>query len=115
MPGPGHPGERGRRGVGGPHRQQERHEGLRLPGGHPGGRGDLVQRVSEHVLAHLDRPFHIAQLADAVPKSPRHLDRVFRRWVGQSPKQYVLRLKLAEAQRLLLTTDLRGWPAFGAG
>ncbi len=66
----------------------------------------LAEQLAGYVTTHLAEPVNLSQLARALHVSPRHLARLCRLLLGQSPRQYVLALKLAEAKRLLLTTHL---------
>src|SRR5690348_668055 len=68
-------------------------------------------RVSMHVVAsymqaHLDQSLTIAAVAHQFSISEVTLRRRFREAFGMSPKQYLLELRLNEAQHLLATTDL---------
>ncbi|HET7558492.1 MAG TPA: AraC family transcriptional regulator [Limnochordia bacterium] len=67
-----------------------------------GERTDLISLVTEHVRAHLTEPIDVGVLAEVAHMSHRHFTRRFRRMTGQPPQQYVQRLKLAEAKRLLI-------------
>lgn len=64
-----------------------------------------------HVLQFLDQdPSQnptVAELADRAGLSEPHLRRLFRRYCGVSPKQYLLRLRMQFAQRLLRYEGLR--------
>jgi AraC family transcriptional regulator of adaptative response/methylated-DNA-[protein]-cysteine methyltransferase len=50
---------------------------------------DLVRRVCRLIDAHADEPLTLADLGEAVDVSPGHLQRVFKRILGISPRQYV--------------------------
>lgn len=54
----------------------------------------LVRRACRHIEAHLDDTLTLAELGKAVHVSPAHLQRVFKRVTGISPRQY------ADARRL---------------
>jgi AraC-like DNA-binding protein len=51
-----------------------------------------------------DTPIH--ELADLAGYSQAQFRRAFHAWVGMSPQEHATRLRLEEARRLLLTTDL---------
>ncbi|MEU2787381.1 AraC family transcriptional regulator [Streptomyces sp. NPDC007100] len=53
----------------------------------------------------LAEPLTLAEIADAVHLSVFHLVRVFRRATGETPHRYLVRLRIEEAERLLLATD----------
>ena len=65
--------------------------------------GAMAQFVRENHRADL----RIADIADAVHLTPSHAMTVFRRAAGVTLGQYVTMCRVAEAQRLLLTTSLR--------
>jgi AraC family transcriptional regulator of adaptative response/methylated-DNA-[protein]-cysteine methyltransferase len=50
---------------------------------------DLVHRVCRLIDQHADEPLTLADLGEAVDVSPAHLQRVFKRILGISPRQYV--------------------------
>jgi AraC family transcriptional regulator of adaptative response/methylated-DNA-[protein]-cysteine methyltransferase len=54
---------------------------------------DLIQRICK-LIDQTDEPLTLADLGDAVDVSPAHLQRIFKRIMGISPRQY------AEARRL---------------
>lgn len=55
---------------------------------------ELVQQACQYIEAHLEEPLTLAALSEQVHLSPFHLQRVFKRVMGISPRQYV------EASRL---------------
>jgi AraC family transcriptional regulator of adaptative response/methylated-DNA-[protein]-cysteine methyltransferase len=55
---------------------------------------ELVQNICRLIDAHSDEPLTLADLGDAAGLSPAHLQRVFKRIMGISPRQY------ADARRL---------------
>ena len=54
----------------------------------------LVRRVCQHIESHLDEVLTLTDLGKAMHVSPAHLQRLFKRVTGISPRQY------AEAHRL---------------
>ncbi|WP_338249470.1 AraC family transcriptional regulator [Dictyobacter halimunensis] len=76
--------------------------------------GDQVQdpttiamyEVAAYMQTHLDQPIAIARLAQQFLMAEVTLRRHFRAVFGVSPKQYLLDLRLKEAQHLLATTRL---------
>jgi AraC family transcriptional regulator len=68
------------------------------------------QRLVEQVLAvmrqDLATPLSLHALAECAGLSPFHFARVFRRVTGIPPGAFLAALRLEEAKRLLLTTDL---------
>lgn len=56
--------------------------------------------------AHIEDPMSPADLAAQVAISTRQLERLFRRYLGRSPKRYYMELRLIKARNLLLQTDM---------
>src|ERR1700685_3018781 len=63
-----------------------------------------VQPVFAYAAAHLDEDLSLAALADQAGLSAFHLHRVFSAAAGETPKQFTLRLRLARASAMLLTS-----------
>ncbi|WP_208328536.1 AraC family transcriptional regulator [Paraburkholderia sp. BL6665CI2N2] len=63
-----------------------------------------VRRVTDYIRANLDGDLAIIELAAQAGLSSFHFARVFRRETGETPHQYVSRLRLEEAARLLRAT-----------
>src|SRR5438270_10806813 len=51
---------------------------------------DLLRRLKDYVVAHLDEPIGVEALADLAGRSPYHFPRVFARSVGLTPHRYVV-------------------------
>ncbi|WP_010552187.1 helix-turn-helix domain-containing protein [Brachybacterium paraconglomeratum] len=66
-----------------------------------------VSAMAQYVRDHHRSELRIADVAAAVHLTPSHAMTVFRRTVGVTLGQYVTMCRVAEAQRLLLTTSLR--------
>src|SRR6516164_1642368 len=62
---------------------------------------DLIRRLRDHVVAHLDEPIEVQALADIAGRSPFHFTRVFTRSVGMTPHRYVVHLRLQRAIELV--------------
>lgn len=62
--------------------------------------------LNEYVLANLSRKISIFELAKDQCMSPSHFHAVFKQQVGLTPFQYVIQLRVKEAERLLTTTQL---------
>lgn len=69
------------------------------------GRLDLL-RLEQYVRANLERPLGVAELAARQCLSASHLHACFRRQAGITPHQFVRRLRVEEACRLLAETRL---------
>ena len=65
-----------------------------------------IRAVQEWIAANLDRPMPVADLAMQANMSTRNFARVFRREVGLTPGQYVVRMRVARARELLEGTGL---------
>ena len=65
---------------------------------------DLVARAIAWLDEHADEQPDLAALASEMGMSPGHLQRVFTRWAGVSPKQF-LQYRTAESARALLASD----------
>jgi len=64
-----------------------------------------IRRVIDYVRANLAADLAISELAAHAGLSSFHFARVFRRETGETPHQFVTRLRLEEAARLLRATD----------
>jgi AraC family transcriptional regulator len=64
-------------------------------------RKEVLKRLKDYVVAHLDGPIEVAELAKIAGSSPFHFSRVFTRSVGMTPHRYVVRLRLQRATELL--------------
>jgi AraC family transcriptional regulator len=62
---------------------------------------DVLGRLREYVVAHLDEPIEVAALASIAGRSPFHFTRVFARSVGMTPYRYVVHLRLRRAIELV--------------
>jgi AraC family transcriptional regulator len=60
-----------------------------------------VKRVREYIRANLGCDISLVELADQVGLSPHYFSLLFKRALGESPHQFVLRERIDEAQRLL--------------
>lgn len=58
-----------------------------------------VNRAIDYILAHLDRPQSLDEVAQAAHFSPFHFHRVFQAIVGETPAQFTRRLRLEKALR----------------
>jgi AraC family transcriptional regulator len=62
---------------------------------------DVLERVREYILVHLDEPIEVDTLAKIAGRSPFHFSRVFTRSVGMTPHRYVVHLRLQRAIELV--------------
>src|SRR5262245_15727956 len=65
-----------------------------------------VQRACELIRARVAEPIRIAEIAQALGISPRHLQSGFRRYLGMTPHQFLRDCRLDEAHRMLSTAGL---------
>lgn len=62
---------------------------------------DVVRRVIEHISENYQEQPNLETLADMVGLSPFHLQKLFTRWAGLSPKGFLQCVTLDHARRLL--------------
>jgi AraC family transcriptional regulator len=62
---------------------------------------DVLGRLRDYVVAHLDEPIEVGALAKIAGRSPFHFSRVFTRSVGMTPYRYVVHLRLQRALELV--------------
>ena len=65
-----------------------------------------IERCIHYMREHLNQPLQVATLAETAHTSPSHFFVLFKRWVGLSPIDYFIRLRMSHACRLLATTSL---------
>ena len=62
-------------------------------------------RIKEVIGAALGRRLTTPYLASVVRLSPGHFSRAFRRSVGETPRCYIMKLRLVRAKEIMATTD----------
>ena len=62
---------------------------------------DVLERLEEFILEHLDEPLYVAALAKMANHSQFHFSRAFTRSVGVSPYRYIVRLRLQRAVEMV--------------
>jgi AraC family transcriptional regulator, melibiose operon regulatory protein len=70
------------------------------------GSGDQFERLAHHVSEHCREPLSVAGIGAAVGLHPNYASTLFKSRCGIGLWDYVLHLRLSQAQRLLLTSDL---------
>ena len=78
-----------------------------LAAARPGTREELYRRLSrarDYMLARLDQPVLVDEIARVACLSPNHFIRTFRQFSGQSPHQYLVSRRLERAATLLART-----------
>ena len=66
-----------------------------------------LRRIKELVHAKIDHDLTLEDMAQSVDLSITHFCQMFRNSTGQSPHQFVLRLKVERAKEMLRTADVR--------
>ena len=66
---------------------------------------ERLLKVIDYVKENVGKVIEIETLANMVCLTKSHLERLFREKLGTSPLQYILRMKIQCAQRLLMTTN----------
>ena len=69
------------------------------------GRSLRIEQVTSFLALHYKEELSLARIAGAVSVHPKYLARVFKSHCGLSVWEYLTRLRVAHAQRLLRTTD----------
>jgi AraC family transcriptional regulator len=67
---------------------------------------EALARINAYVLEHLEEPIDVDTIADLALKGRSQFPRIFRRSVGMSPYQYVIRLRLRQALRLMKRAEI---------
>lgn len=65
----------------------------------------MADRIRRYLDAHYTEPMQLAAIAEAFGCSESYISHVFKRCVGYSPIQYVIRRRIGLAQTYLTTTD----------
>ncbi|WP_159884823.1 helix-turn-helix domain-containing protein [Paenibacillus puerhi] len=66
-----------------------------------------IQEAKQYIEQHLHEPVTLQLLADKVALSPHYLSRLFREEIGESVHEYITRLRMELAIRLLQQTNLK--------
>jgi AraC-like DNA-binding protein len=65
-----------------------------------------IEQSIAHMSQHLNQPLQVATLAAAVNVSPSHYSALFKRWMGSSPIDYFIHLRMRHACQLFDNTSL---------
>lgn len=60
-----------------------------------------INEVLNYILKHLKGDLSLEKLADIANYSPFHFQRIFKEVIGESPKQYIIRVRLESAAHFL--------------
>jgi len=63
------------------------------------------RKIDRYLREHLEEPVYTDEIAAQVSLSVSHFCRVFKESFGTSPHMYIVRLRLAKAQQMMLATD----------
>jgi AraC-like DNA-binding protein len=66
-----------------------------------------VERITDYIARHYQEPLSIEKIAAALKLHGKYLMRLFKRHSRMSVWEYVTRMRLANAQRLLLTSEMK--------
>lgn len=66
-----------------------------------------IARVTRFIAQHYREPLTVQAIADNAKLHPKYLMRLFKKQSGASVWEYLTRLRVSHAQRLLITTDLK--------
>jgi transcriptional regulator GlxA family with amidase domain len=69
---------------------------------------EVLGRLTDYIVAHLDEHIKAGALAKIAGRSPFHFTRIFARSVGMTPYRYVVHLRLQRALELM--RDPSAWP-----
>jgi AraC-like DNA-binding protein len=67
--------------------------------------GGRVEAMTRHIMRHATGSLSVAQVAQAARVHPNHANRIFKAVAGRTILEYITEVRMAAAQRLLLTTD----------
>jgi AraC family transcriptional regulator len=66
-----------------------------------------MYRAAQYIERHLQEPLSVQDVADAIGYSLYHFSRTFNRVIGHSPYDYIVRRRLSESAKELVTSDKR--------
>jgi AraC family transcriptional regulator of adaptative response/methylated-DNA-[protein]-cysteine methyltransferase len=74
-----------------------------------------IRQLARYIETHLDRPLTLAELSAQAHLSPYHLQRMFKRAMGVSPRQYAAACRLNRVKRELKTNGTVTGAVYEAG
>lgn len=80
------------------YKEQEKHESKNLY---------RIRQMVDFIQAHYAEPLSLEQIAESASISTRECIRCFQNTIGIAPKQYLLRLRIQKACRLLVSSEMR--------
>jgi iron complex transport system substrate-binding protein len=63
---------------------------------------DCIFKIKHYLDANFSRPINMEQLAESVNLNPSYMSTAFRKYVGRSPQQYLIDVRLERAAELLV-------------
>lgn len=67
---------------------------------------EVVQRIRSYLLEHYGENIRLDTLSQEFSVSKYHLQRVFKKYIGQSPLEFLTGVRMTRAKELLRTTDM---------
>ena len=67
--------------------------------------GKPINEIQQYIDENFTKDIRLDDLATRFYISPSYLSHSFREWIGSSPKQYIVRSRIAYARELLVTTS----------
>lgn len=67
---------------------------------------EVVRQIRSYLLEHYCESVHLETLSQQFSVSKYHLQRLFKKYVGQSPLEFLSGVRMTRAKELLRTTDL---------
>ena len=69
-------------------------------------RDERISNATAYIHRHITEQIDVRQLASGAFMSEGHFIRLFRKQLGETPKNYIIRLKMERAEFMLITTDM---------
>jgi AraC-like DNA-binding protein len=70
------------------------------------GQEKLIAQAIAYIESHFNHEIHLRELARYVSLSPFHFSRIFRKYTGYSPYEYIINFRINYAKKLLRNTAL---------
>ena len=67
---------------------------------------EVVQQIRDYLLEHYAENIRLDTLSQEFSVSKYHLQRVFKKYIGQSPLEFLTGVRMTKAKELLRTTDM---------
>lgn len=67
---------------------------------------DSIQKIINYISDNLNENLSVRKLADKMPMSVSHFNRVFKKYTGNSPYAHVMAMRIKKAKYLLRNTEL---------